>query len=228
MRHVRFTAIPSPDFRPPLFELIAATDWVRETRLVSWNLVGERPTMLFVVTADHERFEAALEAVPEVVAYDTSTLDTDRFALHMTLEVPPNLARLFDALTRGGLIVVKPVTYRDGVVHGNGIGQPTDVRAALETLPPELDLTIESVGDFDVRREAPAATLSDRQLEAVRVAIELGYYESPRRTTHAEIAAELDCSPSTATEHLQKAEAKLVTGAMASHPEGDDRTSNHD
>jgi predicted DNA binding protein len=219
MRHVRFTAIPSPDFRPPLFDLIAATDWVRETRLLDWNLVGERPAMLFVVMAARERFVAALEAVTEVVAYDTSALDADRFALHMTLELPSSLARLFDALTTGGLIVVKPVVYRNGVVHGNGVGQPTDVQAALDSLPPGLDLSIESVRDFDVRREAPTATLSDRQLEAVQIAIELGYYESPRQATHTEIATELGCSSSTATEHLQKAERKLVTGAMASHPE---------
>ena len=217
MRHVRFTAIPSPDQRPPLFELIAATEWVQETRLVNWNLVGERPTVLFVVTGDRERFEAALEAIPEVCTHDISILDADRFALHLILKPPTILSRLFDAVTKSGLIIVHPIVYHDGVVHGNCVGQSTDVRATLDSLPSGIDLNVEGVGDFDVRREVPTATLSDRQLEAVRVATKLGYYELPRQTTHAEIAAVLGCSPSTATVHLQKAEAKLITGTLASY-----------
>lgn len=219
MRHVRFTATPPSDQRPPLFELIAATEWVRETRLINWNLVGERPAGLFVVTADRERFEAALEAVPEVSTHDISALDADRFALHLTLELPSSLARLFDAVTTGGLIVVRPIVYCDDVVQGNWVGQPADVQTALDSLPPGFDLTVESVSEFDVRREVPTATLSDRQWEAVRIAAELGYYESPRQATHAEIGDALGCSPSTATVHLQKAEAKLVTGVLASHPD---------
>lgn len=217
MRHVRFRAVPSPDARPALFDLIAATDWVRETRLINWNLTAERPAGLFVVTADRERFEATLPALPEVIAHDIAPIDAERFAMHLTLELPPNLSPLFDALTTGGLILVRPIVYREGVVHGNMVGRPSDVRAALDGLPSMLTLNVEGVGEFDVRREAPTATLSDRQLEAARTAVEMGYYESPRRTTHAEIAAELGCSPSTATEHLQKAEAKLVTGALASY-----------
>lgn len=56
--------------------------------------------------------------------------------------------------------------------------------------------------------------LSERQREAVTVAMELGYYEQPREATHEEIAAELGCAPNTASEHLQKAEAKLVEAGI--------------
>lgn len=56
----------------------------------------------------------------------------------------------------------------------------------------------------------PATTLSERQREALRAALELGYYDTPREATHADVAAELDCAPNTASEHLQKGEAKLV------------------
>ncbi|NIW27840.1 MAG: helix-turn-helix domain-containing protein, partial [Actinobacteria bacterium] len=59
----------------------------------------------------------------------------------------------------------------------------------------------------------PAARLSDRQREAVEAGLELGYYEVPRAATHRDVADRLGCSPSTASEHLQKAEAKLVRAA---------------
>ncbi|EMA44740.1 helix-turn-helix domain-containing protein [Halococcus saccharolyticus] len=219
MRHVRFTATLPPDVRPPLFDLIAGVEaaWIAETRLVNWNIASEYPAVLFVVTADRERFEAALEAVPEVKTADTTALTADQFALHLRLEPPSVLAQMFDAVVRNGLILVRPIVYRDGTVHGNVVGQPAEVQALFDALPSEIAPTIEGVSEFDVRREAPAAALSDRQLEAVRVAVELGYYESPHQATHADIAAEIGCSPSTVTEHLQKAERKLVTGALASY-----------
>lgn len=217
MRHIRFTATPPSDVRPPLFDLIAVAEWVEETRLVNWNLGSEYPAVLFVVTANRERFEAALEAVPEVRTYDTTALTADQFALHMRLEPPSNLAHMFEAVVTNGLIIVRPVVYRDGTIHGNVVGQPAEVQALFNAMPSGSAPTIDGVSDFDVRREAPAAALSDRQLETVRLGVELGYYESPRQATHADIAAKLDCSPSTVTEHLQKAEGKLVSGALASY-----------
>jgi predicted DNA binding protein len=56
--------------------------------------------------------------------------------------------------------------------------------------------------------------LSDRQREAVRAALDIGYYDQPRGATHEDVAAALDCAPSTASEHLRKAEAELVRAAM--------------
>lgn len=44
----------------------------------------------------------------------------------------------------------------------------------------------------------------------VRTAYDLGYYETPRRADHEEIAAELDLAASTVSEHLRKAERRLV------------------
>ncbi|MFC6874642.1 helix-turn-helix domain-containing protein [Halobellus marinus] len=61
----------------------------------------------------------------------------------------------------------------------------------------------------------PATTLSDRQQEALQTAVELGYYDTPREDTHADVADELGCAPNTASEHLQKGEAKLVRGRLA-------------
>jgi len=41
-----------------------------------------------------------------------------------------------------------------------------------------------------------------------------GVLRDPREATYADVAERLDCAPKTATEHLQKAEAKLVRNAM--------------
>lgn len=52
--------------------------------------------------------------------------------------------------------------------------------------------------------------LTDRQLEVLRTAYEMGYFEYPRRNNATAVAAELDISLSTFGEHLSTAERKLL------------------
>jgi predicted DNA binding protein len=73
---------------------------------------------------------------------------------------------------------------------------------------------IHELGTIHDGTTAPTTVLSERQRAAVTVALELGYYESPRNTTHADITDRLGCEPNTVTEHLQKAEAKFVQTAF--------------
>ncbi|RXK46615.1 helix-turn-helix domain-containing protein [Halorientalis pallida] len=51
--------------------------------------------------------------------------------------------------------------------------------------------------------------LTDRQLEVLERAHEMGYFENPRRANATEIADDLDINPSTLREHLSAAERKL-------------------
>ncbi|WP_436909545.1 bacterio-opsin activator domain-containing protein [Halosimplex marinum] len=55
--------------------------------------------------------------------------------------------------------------------------------------------------------------LTDRQLEVLVTAYRAGYFERPRETTGAEVAAGLDISPSTFSQHLRAAQRKLL-GAL--------------
>ncbi|MFC7047343.1 helix-turn-helix domain-containing protein [Halobacteriaceae archaeon GCM10025711] len=52
--------------------------------------------------------------------------------------------------------------------------------------------------------------LTPRQLEILTTAYEMGYFERPRQANATEIAAELDISPSTFSEHLAVAESKIL------------------
>jgi predicted DNA binding protein len=58
------------------------------------------------------------------------------------------------------------------------------------------------------------ARLSERQREALAAGLELGYYETPREASQEDVADSLGCAPSTAAEHLQKAEATLARSAL--------------
>jgi predicted DNA binding protein len=125
-----------------------------------------------------------------------------------------------EALARAGLVVRRPLVYRDGRIHGHVVGDSGALQAVLDEAPDAMDVTLEEVGRFPSARANPASDLSDRQWEALETAVDLGYYNQPRATTHEEIAAELGCAPNTASEHLQKAEAKLINAVVESVPAG--------
>ena len=56
--------------------------------------------------------------------------------------------------------------------------------------------------------------LTDRQREVLQIAFERGYFERPRRANATELAAELDISGSTFTEHLVAAQRKILDDVL--------------
>lgn len=63
--------------------------------------------------------------------------------------------------------------------------------------------------------EPPGDGLTDRQREALRIAYERGYFEIPRRATLEEVAAEAGIAPSSASERLRRAQARLIEETVA-------------
>jgi len=169
------------------------------------------------VEGDGAALLAELEAAPEVVAADTAPAPGRGFYLLLSVdprEVPPVTAA-FETLARERLVVVPPAVYRDGGVQVRVVGDAATIGTVVDVLPAAVDVEVHEVGERGLAVESTAGTLSDRQREAVEAALALGYYDQPRRATHGDVADELGCAESTASEHLRKAEAKLVRGAMA-------------
>ncbi|PSP55025.1 hypothetical protein BRC74_00310, partial [Halobacteriales archaeon QH_7_68_42] len=87
-------------------------------------------------------------------------------------------------------VVRKPVVFRDCAMSYRLFGEAASIQAALERVPDAMDVDIEAVGTLRGAREA----------------------------THADVAERLGCAPGTASEHLRKAEAKLVDAACGAPP----------
>lgn len=72
----------------------------------------------------------------------------------------------------------------------------------------EFDIT------FDVKsvthRVETAQLLTDKQTRLVQRAVETGYYDTPRRVTLTELAADLGIAKSTCSETLHRAEEKII------------------
>lgn len=220
MKYARIRVTPDSTRTPRLFDVLAGSDVVGEARLQDWNLApasdgieeGGVVTMLFEVDGDRERFEAAVADARAVRAVDTGAVGERWFVALLVLEpaAVPLMADVFGTLTQEGLVVATPVVYREGSVRTRIVGTAAVLQRALDAFPPHATVDVDAVGDYRRRRERPTGALSDRQREAVLAARDLGYYAHPRKATHEDVAERLGCAPNTASEHLQKAEAKLL------------------
>lgn len=126
-------------------------------------------------------------------------------------DLPAGVSR-FDVPDRVGRLVefVRPVdNWRARV-----IGDPAQLQDTVERGPSGMTVSLEEIGEFRGGLDDAWADLSRQQREALERAATLGYYEQPRKATHREIDAELDCAPQTASDHLQKAEVKVIDAAL--------------
>jgi len=217
MKHLQITSRPDPDRAPTFFRVLADSEHVTEARAVDWNMAApERETLLYAIDGDPVPFREAALDTAGIESVELSAVDAP--TSHALVRAEPAAIPLFsaiaEALARTGLIVRKPVVYRDGTAHAHVVGDPEPLQAALDAAPPGVDVRIDEIGTYPCARATPGTSLSDRQREAVDVALELGYYDQPRGATHEDVAAELDCAPATASDHLQKAEAKLIRAGV--------------
>jgi len=116
-----------------------------------------------------------------------------------------------------------PTIHRQGWEHYTVIAfDEADVRALLGDL--EADRDVEVLSKTAIEEQpvphsmlAPVDqlfdALTDRQLAALHLALEEGYYEQPRGTSLRDLADRTDVARSTFEEHLRKAENKLLTNA---------------
>jgi len=66
------------------------------------------------------------------------------------------------------------------------------------------------LGDYD-GGEQTLETLTDRQLEVLQTAYEMGFYDVPREVTVADVAEEIGLDGGTVSEHLQRAERNILS-----------------
>jgi predicted DNA binding protein len=116
-----------------------------------------------------------------------------------------------------------PTIHRQGWEHYTVIAfDEGDVRDLLQDLEADRDIEVLSKTAITEQRIphsmlAPVDQLfeavTERQMAALRLALESGYYEQPRKTSLRELADRTSVARSTYEEHLRKAENKLLTNA---------------
>ncbi len=150
---------------------------------------------------------AAIADAEETVAVDILDRDGDRAVCHVTTTDPGPLR----AATVAGTPPEFPFLIADGTVRW-AVVAPSD---ALSTLADRLDADGFAF-EVDTVEASVEATdpLTPRQQRAASAAVAGGYYETPRRCSLGDLAAELDLAKSTVSETLRRAEGRLIAANL--------------
>ena len=175
------------------------------------------------ITALDAADDELLEEIDELgTVLHTSIDGSDLNAIVQSCSCPieESIVRKFE---RHNCVHLPPTVYRNGWEHYSVIGfDEGDVTALLAELDESREIDVLSKTSIE-ERHVPHSSLfsvdrlfdglTQRQLEALRIALDAGYYDQPRGASIAELAEETTVARATFEEHLRKAENKLVTNA---------------
>lgn len=200
---------------------IRESDAIRREELWSWNHLGESLAALFYVEGDIDAYRDAIEAVETIRRFDVTPVGDEAFYTYVEEASRGEEWAWMGAFARPSLLVVPPIEYRgDGAAVFTVVGTADDLQALLTDLPDEIDVDVDRVGEYDDRHVAGAGPeLTDRQRQAVRAALDVGYYDSPRTGSLGEVADRLDCATGTASELLRRAERAALEAAVPGRSE---------
>lgn len=176
--------------------------------------------MQFEVADSRDRIRACLESEDWVRNYEfTSIEDNTVFQMHFT---PQGLHREIYELHRSYPVLleypIEVVDQESQAFRVVEVGREEDLRELIKETRNKIDVEVEQVASYEPVAYRRYAELTERQQEVVRTAIELGYYESPRKATYEDIAGDLGCSPSAVGQHLRRAEAKVMSAVRPASP----------
>ena len=176
--------------------------------------------VLEISTADTpgEELVDAIETIGTVL--QTNTSGDDAYVLARSCRCPIE-GSIIERFQKHNCVYIPPTVYRRGWEHFTVVGfEEEDVHALLGELDESREIDLLSKTSVE-RRQLPHsalfslhrlfAGLTDRQLDALRLALDNGYYDQPRGASTSELAEETTVARATYEEHLRKAENKLLT-----------------
>lgn len=160
--------------------------------------------------AELDRFERALGTDPTVTDVERLSGDAEQrlFRMHLTEEVPVLTTPVWVELGAARLAM----QYIDGHWRARMRFPDRESLSAFRDFceTEGLGFRLHRLCDAEGREGSVADGLTDCQREALRLAVDQGYFDLPRRTSLAELAAELEISDQAVSERLRRGCARLI------------------
>ncbi len=212
MKHVRLTldAEGNEAAIHPMYDALVTAPYIEQATAMHWTFTGSELGIMHYIEGDREAFKATLEAVPEVLAYELVPAGEEAFYAYVRDATNEPLRTIFDSLTQQPVVPIPPLEYADGVITCSLFGPAEAVQQTIEAIPEPIMVTVTEITGLAGTPGVLESLLSVRQREALEAAATMGYYDIPRTASHEAIAEAIGCAPSTAAEHLRKAESTLL------------------
>ncbi|MWV40292.1 helix-turn-helix domain-containing protein [Natrialba sp. INN-245] len=185
-----------------------------------WYLRDCQVLEITALDADDGELLEVIDGLGTVLHTAVDGSDLNVIVQSCSCPIEESIVRKFE---RHNCVHLPPTVYRNGWEHYSVIGfDENDVTALLAELDEDREIDILSKTSIEERHVPHSSLLSvdrlfdgltKRQLEALRIALDAGYYNQPRDASIEELAEETTVARATFEEHLRKAENKLVENA---------------
>jgi predicted DNA binding protein len=214
MRYATIVLDPGPEGFYPVCAACIEQAKITSERIHHINLLDDGTIVgLYQFRGDLERVRAELDDSPRVLSYDIA--GTDDVHLYLHEEATDLATTLLSALDEFEIILDTPQEFMtDGTLRVTLVGTGAALQQALTAIATVIEVHLEETGEYRPEMRDLVSRLTDRQHQILRIAVEKGYYEAPRRATYQDIAAEVGLSHATVAEHIQKIEATMLSQAV--------------
>ena len=128
----------------------------------------------------------------------------------------PSLGAFPAGLVKTGGYFVSPLEFRDGRARIAFLGNARQVRSLLQTMKrAKIEHRVLALTDATFPPDSPLQGLTRKQLLTIRSALELGYFDVPRRVSSEDLGERLRLDPSTLNIHLRKAQKKILSEVLS-------------
>ena len=172
--------------------------------LGAWPTDGKLRALIETSTIELASLKETISTIPTVTNIETRHTADDT----ILFEVSTPTSAPHGAMAESGIVPSYPLHLEGGWF----VGDLTASRDQLSAFRDEL----EAVGiEYQLVQisgtDGAPEMLTARQQEVVELAVEHGYYESPRRCTLTDLAESLDVNKSVVSRILQRAEGHIIT-----------------
>ncbi|RLM49681.1 helix-turn-helix domain-containing protein [Halorubrum sp. Atlit-28R] len=196
-------------FHPANRLLAADPSIIRESLHYVTILENGTIVLLYHLRGDLNQVRTYLTNHDEVISCDVPESEEGLVYIHGR---PINPIREFFSLARThGIVFETPITHTDNGLKITMSGDEQTLHRVISEIPSDIELTLLRKGERKPRECEIISLLTERQIEVLTVAVEGGYYETPRGTTHEKIAAQIGVTTTTVSEHLRKIEHRVFS-----------------
>lgn len=213
MRYVTIRVAPTEGAAfHPIGDRLAEEPSISREALHRIELLEDGTAVLLAeARGDRERYEAILRGSPRVLDYAVSGAE-GRWYSYTHFE-PTDLTReMIERRRELEVTMEMPVRVaEDGTLEITFVGDREAFARAGRMGTDEFEAEVVEAGEHHPELGDLFGALTARQREILDAAVQVGYYEVPRRATHEEIADRVGLSTTTVGEHLRKIEARLLS-----------------